>query len=105
MALIPFQIVSKEDHWLRDRFFAGLLFFVLQLMVIRFLQVYHRHWWAKLPLVKQGSIPPCIVGLIHHSVVLPIAMLAIYKSYTEGHLLAEADVYILSLFSFGYLSE
>lgn len=95
--------MSRDDHWFRDRAFAAFLFLVLQLCVIRFLQLKHSHWWEKLPLGKQSAIPPCMVGLIHHFVVIPIAGWAMYEYFAHGYLLTEGEVYGLSLWSFGYL--
>ena len=89
---------------MRDRFAAALVFFCLQLCIVRFLKVVYPHWWEKLPVTKQSAIPPCIVGLMHHFVVIPVAAWAMYEYYTSGQLLTASHVYGLSLFSFGYLS-
>lgn len=87
----------------RDRFLAIFLFFCLQLIAIRFLQVKYPHWWEKLPSSKQSAIPPCLVGLVHHFVVVPFAAHAMFKHCINGYLLSENEVYYVSLFSFGYL--
>jgi hypothetical protein len=80
------------------------LFSIFQLVVPNILSSLHPNWWNSLSVKKQREIPPCIIGLFHHFVVVPFAIFTLYKYYLYGIYMTQFEISILAPFSFAYLS-
>jgi hypothetical protein len=64
----------------------------------------HNDWWKGLSDKKRFEIPPCLVALFHHFIIVPYGLYLIYRTYAQGITLTQADAFLVAPFCYGYLA-
>ena len=78
-------------------------FAILQVCVPRLLDLMWPVWWQVLPLKKKKEIPPCLVSLIHHFVVVIYGLYLIWMYHSNGSYITSTEVNLIAPFIYGYL--